>query len=121
MQKTTSYLVGVEAEQKAAQYLQDFGWSIIKNRYKSPFGEIDLLACKDDVLVACEIKFRKHYADAVQSISIKQQKRILDAFQHFLSMHEQWAKQYIFYRFDAIILCADGEIFHIENAWQIDW
>ena len=50
--------IGAYYEEQAAQYLQSKGYTIIKRNYKTPYGEIDLIAKKPDLLVFCEVKFR---------------------------------------------------------------
>lgn len=36
--------IGAYYEEQAAQYLQSKGYTIIKRNYKTPYGEIDLIA-----------------------------------------------------------------------------
>lgn len=115
-----SYNLGISAENRAIEYLQNLGWKIIKNRYKSPHGEIDILAHKGDMLIACEVKFRKHRDDAAYSVSDHQKERISNALQYFLSENECWIQRCPFCRFDVILLCAEGDLCHIENAWQLE-
>lgn len=38
--------IGAYYEEQAAQYLQSKGYTIIKRNYKTPYGEIDLIAKK---------------------------------------------------------------------------
>lgn len=46
--------IGAYYEEQAAQYLQSKGYTIIKRNYKTPYGEIDLIAKKPDLL--CFVK-----------------------------------------------------------------
>lgn len=48
---------GREAEQKASIYLQKKGYEIITQNFYSKFGEIDIVAKKENVLHFCEVKF----------------------------------------------------------------
>lgn len=50
--------LGREAEDSAAIFLADQGYTILKRRYKSRSGEIDIVALDGDVLVMVEVKMR---------------------------------------------------------------
>ncbi len=50
--------IGREAEDRAALYLRDLGYTLITRRYRVPGGEIDLIALDDDILVFVEVKVR---------------------------------------------------------------
>ena len=41
--KKTSYDKGIIAEEKAVNYLQNNNFKILENRYKTNYGEIDVL------------------------------------------------------------------------------
>jgi len=51
--------VGREAEDRAADYLVEHGYTIITRRYKSRRSELDLVAMDGDVLVFVEVKYRR--------------------------------------------------------------
>lgn len=51
--------IGRLGENIAEKYLQDHGYKIIERNWRSPrWGEIDLIATKDDTLVFVEVKAR---------------------------------------------------------------
>lgn len=50
--------VGRESEDRAAEYLVSQGFTIVTRRAANRFGEIDLVALEDDVLVFVEVKQR---------------------------------------------------------------
>lgn len=60
MQKS-NYRVSIEAEELVERYLIDLGYKIIKKRWKSKFGEIDIIAIQVHSLLFVEVKCRKNY------------------------------------------------------------
>lgn len=54
------HLLGRTAECRVARWLEEHGWRILAERYRSPSGEIDLLALDPArYLVAVEVKLRR--------------------------------------------------------------
>ncbi len=49
---------GVIFEKQAAKYLKKQGYKIINTNYHSKFGEVDIIAQKDDCIVFVEVKGR---------------------------------------------------------------
>ena len=50
--------IGTEYETMAARYLCTHDYTILARNYRTPFGEVDLIAQKDGVLVYVEVKYR---------------------------------------------------------------
>ncbi len=111
-----SYKHGHMAEQLAALYLLLKGYKILKRRYKTPVGEIDLVARKRNILVLVEVKLRKDPTAALESITLKNQSRVMQAAQYFISAHPSCAHMDI--RFDAIVMGWPFYWRHLDNAWQ---
>lgn len=57
------------AEQKASEFLQERGFSIVERNFYSRFGEIDIIALKDDVLHFVEVKSGLDYESAISNIT----------------------------------------------------
>lgn len=106
------------AEEKAKALLQKKGYKILKERFKSPYGEVELIIRDNDFLVAVEVKYRRSYQDAADSISLRQRKRIAKALVHFLNQQKEENVEYSFLRFDVVLLCQTQNPVHIFNAWQ---
>jgi len=51
-----SLKIGLDAEEKVAEYLLKDGYKILKRNFHSKFGEIDIIAKKDDILSFIEVK-----------------------------------------------------------------
>lgn len=115
----TSYEKGLIFEKKSINYFQRYGYKIIEQRVKTPYGEIDLIVGQNETLVAVEVKGRKNKKDLSYSLSVRQQRRIRDAFSQFISEHVDLLKNYSFHRFDVVLISSQGDLTHIPNAWQI--
>ena len=115
-EEETSYSKGVAAETKAAEYLQGQGYDILETRYKTKFGEIDLIAKKDNLICFIEVKVRKNKSDALESVTSRVQQRIENAALFYISEHPEDVACDM--RFDVIIMAGDGTISHLDNAWQ---
>ena len=50
--------IGTDAEDRAAAYLLDKGYTIVTRRYQTKHGEIDIVALDGDILVFVEVKYR---------------------------------------------------------------
>ncbi len=57
------------AEDKAVLFLEERGFFIVQRNFYSRFGEIDIIATKDDVLHFVEVKSGEDYELAVQNIT----------------------------------------------------
>ena len=51
--------VGDFGEEITAEYLEKNGYRILDRNYSKPFGEIDIIAIKDDLIAFVEVKTRK--------------------------------------------------------------
>ena len=60
---------GNEAEELACSFLYDNGFVIQERNFYSRFGEVDIIAVKDDVLHFVEVKSGEDYEKAVQNIT----------------------------------------------------
>ncbi len=112
----TNYSRGVAAEECARDYLMRKGAQIIRTRYKTKFGEIDLIAKLDDVLCFIEVKSRGSQADAFESVTSRIQKGIEQSALFFLSENPEYADCGM--RFDVIAVSPSFEITHLDNAWE---
>ena len=71
-----SLKIGNEAEDKASSYLQKKGYTILERNFHSKFGEIDIIAQKENVLHFCEVKFSQNYDPITRITSSKMNKII---------------------------------------------
>ena len=82
-----AYRSGVFAESLVALLLRLKGHVIVARRYKTPVGEIDLVALKGRRLAFIEVKRRKTREDAAWTLPTRQRRRIVRAAQYWLAAH----------------------------------
>lgn len=115
MTRQNTYEKGVMAEETAAQFLRAKGYEILAERYKTGYGEIDLVVAKDEYLVAVEVKARKSIAEAMAAVSPRSRKRIENALLHFVMENPSYNEAAL--RFDVVGIVSLLEIEHLDNAW----
>ncbi len=118
--RSASYRSGLWAEFIVSLYLMGCGYRIIKKRYKTRHGEIDLIVRRGKSLVFTEVKSRKNLDDAVMSVHKKTRSRIENAARHYLM--ENPAAQNLSLRFAVIgvVLLWNFlpiRLVHVDNAW----
>ena len=110
--------LGHKAEAKARILLQLKGYRILERRFKSAVGEIDLIACKGNLIAFVEVKARKTIAGAYESITEKQKRRIEAAAEYWLMSQ---ASQEFACRFDVIAVAPGRLPAHMKDAWRPGW
>ncbi|MBU0631836.1 YraN family protein [bacterium] len=65
------------AEGKACEYLLQNGYIIVERNFFSKFGEIDIIAFKDEVFHFVEVKSGEEYELAVQNITPQKMRKLL--------------------------------------------
>ena len=83
--------VGQQGEEIAANYLQQQGYQILDRNYHSRFGEVDLVAEKDDVVVFVEVKARTSVSFGLPEESVTAEKlaKIYDTALLWLQEHPE--------------------------------
>jgi putative endonuclease len=108
--------VGISAESRAAAFLIAKGFRILARRWRSPLGEIDIVARRRHLLVFAEVKARASLAEAAESVDERQRRRIAAAAEIWLAANPD--KAIFDVRFDAILV-APGKIpRHIPAAFE---
>ncbi|WP_373035200.1 YraN family protein [Sulfurimonas sp.] len=59
------------AEDRACRFLDENGFMIVERNFYTRFGEIDIIAAKDEVLHFVEVKSGLDYESAIQNITPK--------------------------------------------------
>ena len=78
---------GLMAEGVASLMLRLKGYRILARRFRTPLGEIDLVARRGRTVAFLEVKARADFATAAEAVTIYQQRRIINAAQLFLAQH----------------------------------
>lgn len=108
--------LGLSAESRAAWALRLTGWRILKQRYKTKAGEIDLIAKKGKTVAFVEVKARKTREAAMNAVTSASQRRIVNAAKIFVAEHPKAG--FFTLRFDVIIVRPWRWPERIVNAFQ---
>ncbi len=70
---------GNQGEDFAAQYLEKRGCRILERQFRSPMGEIDIIAEEKNTILFVEVKTRRptHYGIPAQAVGRTKQRRII--------------------------------------------
>ncbi|MCL6229286.1 YraN family protein [Bartonella bilalgolemii] len=74
--KQVSFYQGIRAEKWAAWWLRLKGFRIVKRRFKTKCGEIDLIARRGNLVLIVEVKARSTLAEAMTAVCRTSEKRI---------------------------------------------
>ncbi len=110
------YKDGLWAETLASCYLMFKGYRICARRFKTPVGEIDIVARKKDVLAFIEVKRRESHDKGAESVTARARDRIGRAAGLYIARHPDFAGHYL--RFDVITVVPPLRVRHLDNAWR---
>ena len=84
-------LFGKKGESRAAKYLLKKGYDIVERNYRSPHGEIDIIAKNRDRIVFIEVKTRSGtaYGEPEEAITNQKKIHILNSAEYYLKEHFQ--------------------------------
>lgn len=106
-------------EDIASKFLKKKGYKILEKNFRKTYGEIDIVAVKDDFLVFVEVKTRKTtlFGGAIEAISSYKIRKLLKTAQFYKSISKNLPDSL---RMDAILIDLDSfgkvrEIKHIED------
>ena len=107
--------LGLFGEARAARYLKRSGYKIVERNLRTPFGEVDIVAKKGDVLAFVEVKTRSGRAFGLPNEAVRRDRmaRYINAAKYYFSGREMD----VTVRFDIIELLGGG-INHIEDAFS---
>jgi putative endonuclease len=100
--RVAAFRTGVSAEALAAAYLMAKGYRILAKRFRTPYGEIDIVARRWNLLAFVEVKARASLDEAAYAVTPRQQQRIIAAAQAWLMAHPEHAEFDL--RFDAVLI-----------------
>lgn len=116
IRRTTAERWGRTAEARAALWLRLKGYRILATRYKTPMGEIDLIAARGGSIAFVEIKARAHLEAALHSVSPRARQRIARAAEAFLAQRHLTSAET---RFDLVIVRPKHLPVHVPDAWRL--
>jgi putative endonuclease len=100
--RVAAFRTGLSAEGRAAAYLMVKGYRILARRFRTPYGEIDIVARRRNLLAFVEVKARADLDEAAYAVTPRQQRRIIDAAQAWLMAHPEHADFDL--RFDVMLI-----------------
>src|SRR5215468_1364824 len=115
-ERQVAFRLGLSAESRAAALLIAKGFRILARRFRSPLGEIDIVARRRHLLVFVEVKSREKLDDAAWSVTDRQRARIVAAAEAWLARFPDESIRDI--RFDAILVAPGRIPRHIPAAFD---
>ena len=108
---------GLGAERLCLWALRLKGYRILARRYRTPVGEIDLIARRSRTAAAIEVKARVDDVRAAEAVLRKQRRRIARALEHFLQSRPDLADAAL--RFDVMLVAPGRWPRHVRGAWRV--
>jgi len=115
-QRRIAFRFGLSAESRAAALLIAKGYRILARRFRTPLGEIDIVARRRGVLVFVEVKARDSFDTAAEAIGKRQQSRIISAAQLWLAGHPEDAMRDM--PFDVVLVVPGRVPRHLQAAFD---
>ena len=115
-ERVAAFRTGISAESRAAAFLMAKGYRILAKRYRTPHGEIDIVARRRNLVAFVEVKARATLDDAAFAVTPRQQQRIINAAQGWLVAHPEHAEFDL--RFDAMLIAPRSLPRHVLAAFD---
>src|SRR5438477_6217243 len=100
--RVAAFRTGLSAESRAAAFLMAKGYRILEKRFRTRYGEIDIVARRRNLVAFIEVKARASLEEAAYAVTARQQVRIVAAAQAWLMAHPEHADFDL--RFDAVLI-----------------
>ncbi len=112
--------LGIEGEDLAADFLKGKGYRIVARNYKTPIGEIDIIAKDKDTLVFAEVKTRadSSFGYPFEAVTSRKREKIKKISLYYL---KNVCKKEVPLRFDVLSIRAgstEDEVEHIVDAFE---
>jgi putative endonuclease len=105
---------GRRGEDAAAEFLRRRGFEILARNVRTAFGEIDLVAVDEGVVVFVEVKARRS-TSGLEAVDARKQRRLSRLALVFLAS-AGWLDRPA--RFDVVAVSRDGVCTHVANAFD---
>jgi putative endonuclease len=116
-ERQIAFRTGISAESRAAAFLIAKGFRILARRWRSPVGEIDIIARRRSLLIFVEVKARDRLDDAAWSVTDRQRLRIVAAAEAWLARYPDDRIRDM--RFDAVLVAPGRIPRHIPSAFDV--
>jgi putative endonuclease len=112
------YRLGHSSEMMAIALLIAKGYLILERRYRSPVGEVDIIARRGRRLAFIEVKHRPTLEESAESITPRQQERVMRAAEWWLKGHARVAALTEGPSFDVVLLAPGKLPRHMRDAFE---
>ena len=81
--------LGEQGESVACEELEKLGYTIIERRYRTRFGEIDVIASDQGTVIFVEVKTKTDctFSDPVESVTKQKQRRLVSMAEQYVAYH----------------------------------
>jgi len=115
--------LGLQGEDLACVELEKLGYSILERRYRSRFGEIDIVARDDGTVVFVEVKTKtsSSFGDPVEEVTLQKQRQIVSMGEEYVSFRCPPGTNC---RFDVVgvdLSALPATITHYKDAFRPGW
>ncbi len=106
--------IGKTGEKQAARYLEGNGVAVLTMNYHTPYGEIDIIGKKGDLLIFCEVKTRtsQKFGFPEESVTMKKKNALINSSLFYLQENDLLDSSW---RIDVISILKNG------YTVQYDW
>lgn len=113
-------LLGIKGEKLAADFLREKGYGIISRNFKTPIGEIDIIAKDGKTLVFVEVKTRSDntFGQPFEAVNYRKREKLKKVALYYLKNN---SKKEASSRFDVLSIEINGgknKIEHIIDAFE---
>lgn len=110
---------GYRVEQQAKRFLKRRGLSYLSQHFHCRYGEIDLIMKESDMIVFVEVRSRAHnqFANAIESINVQKQQKIIKTMQIYLLTHQ--LPHLTDHRLDVVGKDGNDNFYWIRNALEV--
>lgn len=110
---------GASAEDAVARAYESRGCTVVARRWRSPWGEVDLILRDGATVVVVEVKKARSLEEAAHRLARSQMDRLCAAAQAFCEGEPRGSLTEL--RFDLALADGMGRVRIVENAWGADW
>lgn len=111
-----NYRRGHRGEWLAALALMAKGYRIVARRYRTPLGEIDLIARRGDLVLIVEVKVRPTLIEAMDAVGYESTRRIEGAADLWLARQPDYGRLSV--RFDLVAVLPRRWPVHVPNVFH---
>jgi putative endonuclease len=113
--------LGQQGEREAEKFLSAQHYAIVAKNYRSPFGEVDLIALDRHTVVFVEVRShsRAEFGDPLESVNTRKQRQVAKTALHYLLRHHLQDREA---RFDVIGIrweADKAQITHVKGAFDL--